>query len=564
MEVTESRDYAFNGQFHFVYRVLPSSGPVDFYGFKVFEDDKPYRLSDDKSPGTYSIIKKQGQIEVRWFFLAADELKRFDFKFRVKNAVQKHSDTAVLYYQFISMDWDHASRNIRLQIRPPEPLSKNRINEWLHGPLWAESQIEEGGTITVWSEYLPAYTFLEVRALYPPEIFPQAEEQAGYVRSRIMSQEAEWAEEANRLRTEARQKTIARGKRQEQGKWIVIFLSFWGMVGSWYFWKKFGKRPNLPPPVRFSSEIPQNMPPALVGYLLGNREISGGALVSTFLDLARRGFLTLREEQVEKKKLFGGKKVESQYLWDNNRDYWKKNDAELQKFERDLLEFVFNDLTKGENSISLEEIKKNQGKFRRFFHVWKKDVKAIGKHKAWFDSKSIRGMYYCLGIGIVLVILTAAAAYFYGIWAVLLGVVSIFVFVLSFFIPHRTKEGEKLARQWKALKRYLSKYFYRSEKQEVLLPRVDDYFVYGVVFGLSKKIFKELAGLIPADAYHAYFPWYVYHGTGSGTFTPEAFASAFSAMIAVTTSTMSTASGAGGGASVGGGGGASSGGGGAG
>jgi uncharacterized membrane protein len=121
-----------------------------------------------------------------------------------------------------------------------------------------------------------------------------------------------------------------------------------------------------------------------------------------------------------------------------------------------------------------------------------------------------------------------------------------------------------LARHWKAIKRYLQKYHYRSVDKTMLLDKIDDYLVYGVVLGLAQKVFKELAAYIPVEDYHRYVPWYVYHGAGSGTFTPDAFASAFSSMVATTTSSMSTASGAGGGASAGGGGGASSGGGGAG
>jgi uncharacterized membrane protein len=108
------------------------------------------------------------------------------------------------------------------------------------------------------------------------------------------------------------------------------------------------------------------------------------------------------------------------------------------------------------------------------------------------------------------------------------------------------------------------KYHYRSMDKTALLSKIDDYLVYGIVLGLGQKVFKELAAYIPAEDYQRYVPWYVYHGTGSGAFTPDAFASAFSSMVVTTTSSMSTASGTGGGASGGGGGGASSGGGGAG
>jgi uncharacterized membrane protein len=282
------------------------------------------------------------------------------------------------------------------------------------------------------------------------------------------------------------------------------------------------------------------------------------------LDLSRRGFLALREEQVEKKKLFGGKRIVPEYFWDLKREFCKKNTSELKPFENDLIVFIFDELASGTNSISLKEIKKKQSKFQKFFQQWKKDVKEVGEQKGWFDKSSIRAMYYALAIGVLMMLLTGAAAYFFGIWAIILGVSAAVVFVSSFLIPHRTREGEMIAREWKGLKRYLKKYHYRAESQSALLRRIDDYFVYGLVLGLSQNIFKELAGLIPTDAHHVYIPWYIYHGTGAGTFTPDAFASAFSSMIATTSSAMSTASGAGGGASSGGGGGASSGGGGAG
>jgi uncharacterized membrane protein len=320
----------------------------------------------------------------------------------------------------------------------------------------------------------------------------------------------------------------------------------------------------LSPSVKYASDVPENVPPALVGYLLSSREVYGGALVSTMMDLARRGFINLREEQKEKTKLFGGIRTVTEYFWDLNRQYWREQQTKLEVYEEKLLEFIFDDLAEGRDTVDLNDIRKKQSKFTKFFREWKKEVKKLGDEKEWFDRESNRGMYYSLGIGIAMIFLAAAAAYFVGVWAVALGVATIAVFVLSFLTPHRTKEGERLARHWKALKRYLQKYHYRSADKRVLLDRIDDYLVYGIVLGLGQKIFKELAAYIPVEDYQRYVPWYVYHGTGTGSFTPDAFASAFSSMVATTTSSMSTATGTGGGASAGGGGGASAGGGGAG
>ncbi len=571
MDVFESRTFEFSGSFSFVFRTLTDQGRITFEDFKVSEKGQFYELSDSGSPGTYRVTRFSGQIEVRWFFDANNESRTFGFHYRVFNAVTCYEDAAVLYYQFISGDWDRVSQNVRLRVKPPAQLLQSELNEWLHGPLWAESRIEVDGSISAWCEHLPSQTYLEIRALYPPEKFPSAERFSGTVRSRILEEEARWVEESNRMReeairkrTESDRKMETREKREEQGKWVVIVLSVLGLGFAWRNYRKYGQRPSLPPSVKYASDVPENIPPALVGYLLSSREIYGGAIVSTMMDLARRGFINLREEQIEKKKLFGGTRTVTNYAWDLNREYWRGHNTDLKVYENDLLAFIFDDLAAGRDSIDLKEIKKQQTRFTKFFREWKKQVKRLGDERDWYDREGNRGMYYSLGIGIVMIILSGVAAYFIGVWAIGLGVASIAVFVLSFLTPHRTKEGEMLARHWKALKRYMLKYHYRSMDKSALLAKIDDYLVYGIVLGLGQKVFKELAAYIPAEEYQRYVPWYVYHGTGTGAFTPEAFASAFSAMVATTTSSMSTASGTGGGASAGGGGGASSGGGGAG
>lgn len=571
MDVIESRTFEFSGSFSFVFRTLATQGRVTFQDFRVSENGRFFELSDSGRPGTYRVTRPSGQIEIRWFFDANNESRTFDFHYRVLNAVARYEDAAVLYYQFISGDWDRVSQNVRIHVKPPGQLLQSQLNEWLHGPLWAESRIETDGSITAWCEHLPSHAYLEIRALYPPEKFPDATRHSGIVRSRILEEEARWAEEANLMREdaikerdEAVRKMEAREKRQEQGKWVGIVLSVLGLGFAWRNYRKYGQRPSLPPSVKFASDIPEKIPPALVGYLLSSREIYSGAIVSTMIDLARRGFINLREDQEEKKKLFGGIRTVTNYTWDLNREYWREHNTDLRAYEDDLLKFIFDDLAVGGDSIDLKEIKKQQTQFTKFFREWKKEVKKLGDEREWFDRESNRGMYYSLGIGIVMIILSGLVAYFIGIWAIVLGVVSLAVFVLSFMIPHRTKEGEMLARHWKALKRYLLKYHYRSMDKTALLGRIDDYLVYGIVLGLGQKVFKELAAYIPSEDYQRYVPWYVYRGTGTGSFTSDAFASAFSSMVATTTSAMSTASGTGGGASGGGGGGASSGGGGAG
>ena len=234
----------------------------------------------------------------------------------------------------------------------------------------------------------------------------------------------------------------------------------------------------------------------------------------------------------------------------------------MAAWENSLIGFLFDELETTGDSISFKWIEKHRSKFTRFFDSWKTEVKKEGDTRDWYDKASFRGMWYSLSISGSLVVLTIAFGFLFGPRAAVTGATGLIILILSFIIPHRTQEGERLARHWKGLKRYLKRYEYRSESHQSVLDRIDDYFIYGLALGLEPRVFRDLAGLIPVDRMSIVIPWYVYHGTGS--FTPEAFAVSFSSMLTAATSTMSTAAGTGGGASAGGGGGASSGGGGAG
>jgi uncharacterized membrane protein YgcG len=564
MEVSESLTYRFAGSFTFAYRDLPATGPAAYSDFEVLEAGRPYRQSGTEEPGTFNISRTPERTRVTWFYRAHDQSRTFEFRYRARNAVIRHEDAAVLYFKFVSEEWDIPHENIALSITPPAGVARGEINEWLHGPLWAESVITDEGRILVQCRHLPPHTYLEVRALYPPGAFPDTEPAAGNVRTRITAEEARWAEEANRQREAARQRWAARDRRVRIGRWVMVALGLAGLAGCWWIFSNYRHKPVLPRLPDMASEIPEKIPPALVGYLTAGRQVSGLALVATMLDLGRRGFVALREETVKKRRIWGGAREESEYHWDLDRSHWDERRSDLSDYEDALLEFIFNDLAERGDSISLEAIKKKRRRFVKFFSDWKRSVEEAGKAKHWFDTRSIRGMYYCLALAGSMLALTLVAALLIGAWAMILAPAAVIVMVTSFFIPHRTREGETQAKQWGALKKYLKKYEFRGASRPDFLAQISDYLVYGVVLGLSTKFYEEMAARIPEGEHGVYFPWYVYHGRSAAGFSPASFGTAFSAMVATATSAMSTASGAGGGASAGGGGGASAGGGGAG
>ncbi|MEJ2628840.1 MAG: DUF2207 domain-containing protein, partial [bacterium] len=461
---------------------------------------------------------------------------------------------------FISAEWTKPSWNVSLRLEPPIPLSPQQVKVWAHGPLWMESFIQEDGTITGSCKKVPASTYFDIRALYPSQVFPESKFSHKAIKQTIMKEEAEWALEAN----QRRERLIAREKRWAQGKWIMGFLSVIGFMGWLSLYRRYGSRPLLQLPVpEVTPNIPSDTPPALLDYLLHNREIYSGALMGTLFDLARKGILKLRQEErkVEGwKKFFQGKF--SRY-WDINREEWKNQTEHLTEYENDLLEFLFNTIGQGGDSLDIKLLGKKRSAFMKFFQKWKKSVKKKAEEKGWFDRQSIKGKNFSFILAGGLFLLSIPGFILYGPWGLILSFSSSIIFILSLFIVHRTREAEYLARQWKSLNKYLHKHRYHNADRELILGWIDAYLVYGVVLGLTKKIIKELTEFIPPDHQNQYIPWFIYRGSPGTSFSSDSFATSFSATIAATTSAMSSASGSGGGAS-GGAGGASSGGGGAG
>jgi hypothetical protein len=572
LQVAETRTYVFEDAYRYAYRTFPSGERVGYAGITVSEGDRPYREADGDEPGTFRIERSGGALEVRWHFRARDEARTFTIGYRVTGLVQRYADAAVCYYKFIGEEWDRSSATVQVRLAPPAPVDAAAVRQWLHGPLWASSLTDPDGTIRARCEGLPARTALEIRALYPPQLFAQAPALLGPVVEQVTAEEARWAEAANRARAEAQREVARRGERAALALKLGIGAGLAGVLGWFWLYQRFGRReegaaelPFAPPATRSTATaVPGGgtLPPALVDYLLHNREVSGNALVATMMDLARRGFVVMRESPVTTRGLFGGTKTATEYTWVLQRARFNEQVGELLDYEAALLRFVFDELAGGADEIALKTLQRRRREFTRFFTRWRRDVSAHARERQLYDPRSLRGMRYSIGIAIALLVLGPAAAALLHPIALIALAAGLLVLLLSFVIPRRTAQGEQEARAWRSLRDVLKQQRAAGAGDRAWLSRVDAYLVYALVLGLGEKRLRALAETIPPGEAAAIVPWYVCHGTGG--FSPAGFAGGFAAMATTAASTMSSAAGAGGGASGGGGGGAGGGGGGAG
>lgn len=555
MEVREDRSFTFEGRFSEVYRTFPLNGEASFENIKVFEGEAQYPRANTRAPGTIRLIRNNSHQELQIFFDAADTTRVFSIRYTVSGALNKYEDAALLYYQLISDQWTKPIRNIRAQVIPPEPLNETGPAHWIHGSLDAESLILEGGIVDVSLDHLPANHYLEVRALYPPDIFPGLPRREGLIRQTVKDEAAALAEEANRQRQEAMARRERQEARHQTGQHIAIPLALLFIVLWIYLFNKYGRRPGLREKPGTFSSLPGKVPPALVNYLMHSSHISGSAITATLFHLASRGFVRITEKN--KKSLFGKKgKTDIQFVLEQT--HFEKHASTLTPYEGDLLRFLFVDLAETKGRIDLKRIRKKPGKIQAFFRKWRKSVRKEAQKHNWFDKKSRKGQIIGLVAGFLAFIGCLILSSLFGIWMFIPAGAALVLAIASVFIFHRTEEGEKAYRQWKSLKQHLRRFHFESETKTLDAGTVNDYLVYGLALGLGSGYFKKLSRGLEQSGHLGYLPWIVLHQSSMGT-----IGKTINQIITVTSTTISSASGMGGGGTMGGGGGVASGGGGA-
>lgn len=564
MLIQETRTYRFKGRFKWADYRLPIKGFAAIEDFSLRDDDTAYRPGQSKEPGTYQIQKSRDEFYVKWFYRASNETRTFVLSYRVTDLLRVYPDVAELYYMFIGADWDRKTTEVSVTVKLPEGAERDEIHAWAHGPLQGNVFIKDANTVQLDVSNLPRHRYWEGRILFPSRLVSNLSMTRNIPQlSLITEEETRWAKEANEARIRARQELAARNERWL--RWSIIFavLSIAGLFFWMRIFKQYGKAYPTTVRAKFYSDIPTDLPPALISYFVNHRSVSGGALLATIFDLARRGILTIEEKKTLKKSFFG-KKEKTEYILELDRNALKTKSGMVQPFEKEVLDFLFEKLGAGENRISMEEIAKSRGKTIKWFSKWRKSISVLAKEQGFFDVESRRKMLQGLIPALVLILFGAIAIFLAGPGAITPFVAGLILLIITLATHRIARPYADQYAQWQALRRYLRKYKFVEADRSSLVDNLAPYLIYGMVLGLTSKRIKELVGLVPGEQQANIFPWYLYHGSAAGDHFGPAFGEAISSMVSVGSSSFSSATGTGGGASAGAGAGAGGSGGGAG
>jgi uncharacterized membrane protein len=291
---------------------------------------------------------------------------------------------------------------------------------------------------------------------------------------------------------------------------------------------------------------PENLRPAEIGVLMDERADTTD-VVSTLIDLATRGYLTITE--IPKKWVFG--KVDYQLTKKNPSTSSGKKKEALLGYESMLLSKLF----KFGDTVKMSALKTT---FYDDLAAVKKELyrEVVAKNLFAQDPESVRGTY--LAAGIIMVVLggvaigSAIGAEWVFVSDILLGLIvsGVALIIASRFMPRRTAYGRELYRRVKGYRlfintaeKYRQRFFEKKNMFNEVLP-------YAIMFGLTAKFARQMheMGIEPSQT-----GWY----SSNHAFNTMVFASNMnnfsSSMSSAIASTPSSSGGFSGGGSSGGG-----------
>lgn len=593
LHIRENRTASFSGSFSELWYQISLAGTDGLVDLSVYDSGRELTESSSQSAGTYRIERSGNTLTVYVYYSASNQQRTFTFDYTLRNVVTAHKDTAELYWKFIGTGWDVETRTVRIEVFYPQGTNRNDVRVWAHGPLQGEVWLTESGSMLLTAEYLLPNTFVEGRTTFPLSAVPNAARQSGRnALQSIIAEETRWAQQANEIREEVRDK-LDRGehvdinavqrqielRRQSLWKqWLVDYNLYIGLallalaVATYiYVQLKYGREYRPEFHGDYYRELPGEYSPAVLGVLWRFGSPSTEDFTAEIMNLARRGYLRIVERQTEHKRAFGllGTKTETDYFIEKTDRL--KQGASLHQYERDLIDLVFS--TGSGDSVSFDQItsyaKKNPTRFQTMFNGWKAAVSAFSEDFGFFDKEIGKGRaigalvgFGVFGIGIALAAL--GSRYFAvggGVIAIVSGMAAA---IMSLLINRRSRSGATEMRKWQAFRKFLTDF---SSMDSATIPSLvvwEHYLVYAVTLGVAKEVLNQLPLVFPElrdDPTRFARNWMLISAVGHSP--ARAFDSLNqltstmnqSIAVAIAQSSKSSGSGSGGGFSVGGGGG---------
>lgn len=286
---------------------------------------------------------------------------------------------------------------------------------------------------------------------------------------------------------------------------VLPALTFSICFNMWWF---LGRDAIKRQAVAVDWEPPKELTPAEVGTLV-DESCDLSDMVSTVIDLAARGYLTIREFKTESLFFLRNK----DYEFTRHSDSAKQTQSPLSIFERRFLDAMFMYGPISAQTVKLSDLKY---KFYSKMPQIEKDIYQSLIDKGMFlqSPQDVRQSWIC--IGVVLFIMSFVVGPVQTSYGVGMILSSLIVFSFSRTMPARTRKGCEALNQCLGFQRFVK----LAEKERIRKLVTDDPTIFGrllpyaMVLGAADQWAEAFRDLVksPPD-------WYISNGSGFQTYS---------------------------------------------
>ena len=502
-------------------------------------------------------------------------------RYTMTGAVMNWADTAELYWKFIGDGWSESSRNVTATVSFSSDLTAanpaktgKTFRAWGHGPLTGDVSLDDAAaTVTYTIPRVKSGEYAEARIAFPSAWVPGLAASNDKRMGTILSEEQQWADEANARRERARMLGYVLAGVTVAGS-AVLFIVVAVLKAT---------RGRSPKPVfedEYFRDLPGDVHPAVVAtFMERHGSVPDRAFVASLMKLTDDRVVSMELTRVKKKGLLGHESEDEDYRLAVKADVQK---ATPDKIDRAVLGLYFAGVKADADGIkarTFDDLHKYASKHSETYSKRMDTYKA--KVKADIEARNLVASTGAGAMAATCVI--AALLAIFGVFQLIytdFNDPNLIAFCISVVLlvgaiamgstfRRFTQEGAELKSRCAALKHWLEDFTHLKEAVPGDLVLWNKLMVMAVALGVSQRTLRELADAVPPevreqDDFYDYYPvyWWCY-GHDDMDAPSDALSAAYQDSIAeLAKSSDSSAGGSGGGFSSGGGGGVGGGGGG--
>ncbi len=490
LTVTEIETIHFTGSCHKGFRIIPQArGTTD--NIAVWEGDRRYtaNAASDYSFDTYH--DDNGDINLTWYFpYTSNSTHVYNIQYTVHNGLLYYPKDGYDRIQWKAIPADHAypilNSTVTLHLPDGAPI--------LNGDSGARVGVAAGNLAAsgVGSDRLTA----QFDAIAPLSSGDGIEIRADFQHGAIAGTAPAWQTQYDFQDKYGPIISFA-------GCILGLLLMLGGVLWVYLRWYTRGRDPLTGLVAEYVTEPPSDLPAGVVGTLV-DEKADMQDIIATLIDLARRGIITMQEEQtagflgIGSTRDFVFKRID------------KANDSNLRDYERTLLNDV---VPSGERKLS--DLKNS---FYTSIPEIKKGLYSEVVKEGLFPASpdSVRSRW--AGVGCAIIVLAIAGGFLAGMAFADTAIGILFPFIgVGFFglvtisassaMPVKTRTGSEAKAAWLAFKRYLEN-IKQYTKVEEATAQFDKYLPYAIAFGIDRSwinTFAQVNTPVPIW-YHPY--WY--------------------------------------------------------